>query len=53
MPLALQLAQWLEQQPGVDTVYYPGLPSHPQHELAKRQMSGYGGTFSFRMQNED
>lgn len=40
---ALHLAQWLEQQPQVEKVYYPGLPSHPQHELAKRQMHGFGG----------
>ena len=37
------LALWLEQQPLVQRVYYPGLPSHPQHDLAMRQMSGVGG----------
>ncbi|MDM0071080.1 O-succinylhomoserine sulfhydrylase [Variovorax sp. J31P207] len=40
---ALALAQWLETQPGVARVYYPGLASHPQHELAMRQQSGLGG----------
>jgi O-succinylhomoserine sulfhydrylase len=40
---ALKLAQWLEAQPGVDKVYYPGLPSHPQHALAMKQQSGCGG----------
>ena len=40
---ALALAQWLEAQPGVARVYYPGLASHPQHELAMRQQSGQGG----------
>ncbi|MDO5652505.1 MAG: O-succinylhomoserine sulfhydrylase [Brachymonas sp.] len=40
---ALQLAQWLEQQPQVERVWYPGLPSHPQHELAMRQQGGVGG----------
>ena len=40
---ALALAQWLETQPAVARVYYPGLPSHPQHALAMRQMSGVGG----------
>jgi O-succinylhomoserine sulfhydrylase len=45
---ALQLAQWLESQPAVERVYYPGLPSHPQHELAKRQQSAFGGIVSFR-----
>ncbi len=44
---ALALATWLEQQPQVSTVYYPGLSSHPQHELATRQQSGYGGLLSF------
>ena len=40
---ALALAQWLEAQPGIARVYYPGLASHPQHELAMRQQSGNGG----------
>lgn len=43
---ALALAEWLETQPGVERVVYPGLPSHPQHELAKRQMDGFGGIVS-------
>ncbi|MDO5290998.1 MAG: O-succinylhomoserine sulfhydrylase [Pseudomonadota bacterium] len=41
---ALQLAQWLEQHPAIARVYYPGLPSHPQHALAMRQMDGQGGS---------
>ncbi len=44
---AARLAAWLEQQPAVEKVYYPGLVSHPQHELASRQQSGYGGIVSF------
>ncbi len=40
---ALALAQWLQTQPQVAHVYYPGLPSHPQHALAMRQQSGLGG----------
>ena len=40
---ALAVAQWLEKQPGVSRVYYPGLASHPQHSLAMRQQSGQGG----------
>lgn len=40
---ALELARWLEQQPAVQQVFYPGLPSHPQHELAMAQQSGLGG----------
>ena len=43
---ALALAQWLESQPAVEKVIYPGLTSHPQHELATRQMNGYGGIVS-------
>src|SRR4030067_82181 len=46
---ALALAQWLEQQTRAQRVYYPGLPSHPQHELAKRQQSGFGGIVSFEL----
>ncbi|MBH8597293.1 MULTISPECIES: PLP-dependent aspartate aminotransferase family protein [unclassified Thermoactinomyces] len=44
---ALALAKFLEEQPQIERVYYPGLPSHPQHELAKRQMSGFGGMIAF------
>ena len=44
---ALALAQWLEQQPAVERVYYPGLPSHPQHALAMRQQKTGGGIVSF------
>ncbi|MGH8212312.1 MAG: trans-sulfuration enzyme family protein [Rhodanobacteraceae bacterium] len=40
---ALELARWLEKHPGVERVIYPGLKSHPQHALAKRQMDGFGG----------
>ncbi|MGH6649375.1 O-succinylhomoserine sulfhydrylase [Aquabacterium sp.] len=40
---ALALATWLETQPSVERVYYPGLPSHPQHELAMKQQGGLGG----------
>ena len=47
---ALAIAQWLEAHPKVTRVLHPGLPSHPQYELAQRQMSGYGGTFSFQVQ---
>ncbi len=46
---ALQLAQWLEQQPAVARVYYPGLPSHPHHALACRQQSDFGGIVSFEL----
>jgi cystathionine gamma-lyase len=43
---ALELARWLDTHPAVDKVIYPGLPSHPQHALAKRQMAGFGGIIS-------
>jgi O-succinylhomoserine sulfhydrylase len=46
---ALELAEWLEQQPEVKRVYYPGLHSHPQHALAKTQQSGFGGVVSFEL----
>ncbi len=46
---ALQLALWLEQQPAVDQVFYAGLESHPQHELARKQQLGFGGVLSFRL----
>jgi O-succinylhomoserine sulfhydrylase len=44
---ALQLAQWLEAHPAIERVHYPGLASHPQHALARRQQSGFGGIVSF------
>ncbi len=43
---ALELAKWLEKHPAIERVIYPGLKSHPQHALAKRQMDGYGGIIS-------
>jgi len=49
---ALELAKWLEQQPQVKHVHYPGLPSHPQHELAKRQMHGFGGMISVDLNSD-
>ena len=39
----LEIARWLEQQPEINTVHYPGLKSHPQHDLARAQMRGFGG----------
>jgi O-succinylhomoserine sulfhydrylase len=46
---AFELALWLEQQPSVAKVHYPGLLSHAQHELAKRQQSHFGGIVSFEL----
>jgi len=44
---ALKIAQWLQQHPMIEQVNYPGLESHPNHDVAKRQMRGYGGMMSF------
>ncbi len=46
---ALRIARWLEEGGRTRGVFYPGLPSHPQHELAKRQMSGYSGIVSLEL----
>ena len=46
---ALQVAQWLEHQPQVEWVRFVGLPSHPHHDLAKRQMSGFGAMIAFEL----
>src|ERR1019366_2146434 len=45
----LALAEFLHAHPKVKHVHYPGLPSHPQHELAKRQMHGFGGMIAFEL----
>jgi cystathionine gamma-lyase len=44
-----QVAEWLDGHPKVERVHYPGLPSHPQHELARRQMKGFTGMVSIEM----
>ena len=49
---ALALAEYLEAHDRVQEVYYPGLESHPQHELASRQMDGYGGVLSFELEGD-
>jgi cystathionine gamma-lyase len=49
---ALELARWLEAQPKVARVHYPGLTSHPQHALARRQMDGFGGIISIELKTE-
>jgi cystathionine gamma-synthase len=46
---ALALARWLQRQPAVAAVYYPGLETHPGHDVAARQMRGYGGVLSFML----
>ncbi|GGK82657.1 O-succinylhomoserine sulfhydrylase [Amphritea balenae] len=49
---ALELAQWLQQQTGIATVHYSGLVEHPQHELAKKQQSAFGGVLSFEVEGD-
>src|SRR5690554_1315042 len=49
---ALALAQWLESQPQIQAVFYPGLASHPQHALAKKQMKGYGAVIAFSVKGD-
>jgi O-succinylhomoserine sulfhydrylase len=44
---AYELASWLEKHPAIEKVYYPGLASHPQHQLAKQQQTDFGGMVSF------
>jgi cystathionine beta-lyase/cystathionine gamma-synthase len=46
---AADLATWLQAQPQVEKVYYPGLKDHPGHALAKSQMSGFGGMISLQL----
>lgn len=48
---ALRIAHFLEEHPMVEAVYYPGLPSHPDHKVARRQMRGFGGVLSFAPRN--
>jgi cystathionine beta-lyase/cystathionine gamma-synthase len=47
-----QIAAFLEKQAKIKTVYYPGLNSHPDHEIAKRQLKGFGGMLSFEIDGD-
>lgn len=49
---AQQLAEWISGQEGVARVYYSGLPDHPQHALAQKQLSGFGGLLAFELEGE-
>jgi cysteine-S-conjugate beta-lyase len=49
---ALAVATFLQQHPAVDKVYYPGLPSHPNHDIAKKQSKGFGGVVSFSLKED-
>jgi cystathionine beta-lyase/cystathionine gamma-synthase len=48
----MKIARYLEKHPKVKRVYYPGLPSHPQHSIAKKQMRGFGGVVSFELDGD-
>ena len=50
---ALEIAEWLSKHPRIAKVHYPGLQSHPGHDIAKRQMSGFGGMMSFELAGTD
>jgi len=50
---AQAVAEFLDGHKNVEQVYYPGLPAHPGHDLAKRQMSGFGGIVSLRFSTEE
>jgi cystathionine gamma-lyase len=50
---ATQVAEWLDGHEAVESVLYPGLPSHPGHEIAKRQMDDFGGMISFLAESEE
>jgi len=47
-----RVAQFLAEHPAVRCVYYPGLPSHPDYEIARRQMTGFGGVVSFEIEGD-
>jgi cystathionine gamma-synthase len=47
---ALRIAGWLQEQPAIASVFYPGLETHPQHDVAARQMRGFGGVLSFMLE---
>jgi cystathionine gamma-lyase len=49
---AMAVAEFLDERPEVTDVYYPGLPDHPDHELAREQMSGFGGILSFELEGD-
>jgi len=49
---ALEIARWLEEQPQVKSVSYPGLKSHPQHDLARQQMRGFGGMVTITLKTD-
>jgi cystathionine gamma-synthase len=50
---ARRIAGWLDEHPAVERVLYPGLPSHPGHEVARRQMRDFGGMISFLTESEE
>ncbi|RYZ19436.1 MAG: PLP-dependent transferase, partial [Sphingobacteriales bacterium] len=49
---AQAIAEWLQTHPAVDKVFYPGLPGHPNHHIARKQSKGFGGIISFSLKND-
>jgi cystathionine gamma-synthase len=49
---AMRIAEFLARHPKVERVHYPGLPTHPEHDVAKRQMRGFGGVVSFEVRGD-
>jgi cystathionine beta-lyase len=50
---AQEIAEFLQDHPAVDRVYYPGLPDHPNHSIARKQSRGYGGIVSFSLKEDN
>jgi cystathionine gamma-synthase len=50
---ALQIARYLQSHPNVERVFYPGLETHENHDIARQQMRGYGGVLSFMLRGDD
>ena len=50
---AEKIADWLADHPRIQTVYYPGLKTHPGHEMSKKQTKGFGGMISFRVESDE
>jgi cystathionine gamma-synthase len=48
----MKIASWLSAHPKVEQVFYPGLPTHPHYDIAKKQMHGFGGMMSFSLKGD-
>jgi cystathionine gamma-synthase len=49
----MRVARFLADHPAIDAVFYPGLPGHPHHDAARRQMTGFGGVLAFSLKDDD